>query len=140
MQRREFLKTTCSCCLATSAGLLLGSLSSCASLPMLDAAVVDHKITVPFSAFAESEYQILRPKGLLFDIALHKETDGTFRALVLQCTHASTQLTPTGDGYTCPAHGSSFDSEGRVTHGPAQIPLRQLPTEVSPNTIVVYLK
>lgn len=139
MRRREFLRTTCSCCLATSAGLLLGSLSSCASPPMLETAIVDHKITVPLTAFASSELQILRPRGLLFDIALHRETDGKFRALVLQCTHASTQLTPAGDGYSCPAHGSTFDSEGRVTRGPAQIPLRQLPTEVGSNDVVVFL-
>ncbi|RPH36282.1 Rieske (2Fe-2S) protein [bacterium] len=140
MQRREFLKTSCSYCLAAGAGLLASSLSSCAAPPMLDAAVVDHKISVPLSAFSQSDSQIVRPNGFLFDIGLHRGANGKFRAFVLQCTHASTQLTPTGDGYTCPEHGSTFDTEGRVTRGPAQIPLRQLPAEVSSDIVVVYLK
>lgn len=140
MQRREFLKSSCSYCLAVSSGLLLTSLSSCASAPVLEAQVVDNKITVPLSAFAGSDVQILRPSNLLFDIALHREADGQFRALVLQCTHASNQLTQTGDGYTCPAHGSQFDIEGRVIRGPAQLPLRHLPTEQSQSMIVVYLR
>jgi nitrite reductase/ring-hydroxylating ferredoxin subunit len=139
MERREFLKASCSYCLAASTGLIVTSLSSCTAPPMLDAAVIDNRITVPHSAFARSDYQILRPSGLLFDIGLHRESDGTFRALLLQCTHASTQLTPTGDGYTCPAHGSTFDVEGRVTRGPAQLPLRELPTEQSQDTIIVRL-
>lgn len=140
MQRRDFLKTTCSYCLAAGGGLLTASLSSCASLPLLDATVVDNAITVPRSAFADSDFQILRPNNLLFDIALRKETGGEFRALVLQCTHASNQLTPTGDGYTCAAHGSTFDREGRVTHGPAQLPLRELPVEQTQDAIVVHLR
>jgi Rieske Fe-S protein len=140
MQRREFLKSSCSYCLAVSSGLLLTSLSSCASAPVLEAQVVDNKITVPLSALAGSDIQILRPSNLLFDIALRREADGQFQALVLQCTHASNQLTQTGDGYTCPAHGSTFDIEGRVTRGPAELPLRHLPAEQSQNMIVVYLR
>ena len=140
MQRREFLRTTCSFCLAASAGVLVTSLDSCAVPPMLDAAVADNTITIPHSAFDHSDVQIVRPGGLLFDIALHRDADGRFRALVLQCTHASTQLTPTGDGYTCPAHGSTFDVEGRVTRGPAQFQLRELPTEQSGDAIVVRLR
>lgn len=140
MQRREFLRTTCTCCLAAGAGLLLTSLGSCAATPTLDAEVVDHKVTVPLSAFAQSDLQIVRPGGLLYDIALHRETNGTFHALVLVCTHASNQLTPTGNGFSCPAHGSTFDVEGRVTHGPAQLPLRELATERSNDSVVVHLR
>jgi nitrite reductase/ring-hydroxylating ferredoxin subunit len=140
MQRREFLRTTCAFCLAASAGIMVTSLSSCANLPVLDATVIDHSITVPLSAFTQSDYQIIRPNNLLFDIALHKKPDGQFRAIVLQCTHASNQLTPTGEGYTCPAHGSTFDLDGKVTHGPAQLPLRELPTESSRDAVLIRLR
>jgi Rieske Fe-S protein len=139
MERRVFLRTTCSYCLAAGAGLLLGSLSSCSTTPYLETEVVDGKIDVPLSAFLGSEYQLLRPKNLLFDIALRKNSDGTFRALVLQCTHASSELNAAGEGYTCPLHGSTFDMEGNVTHGPAQQPLRELRTEQTQNTVVVHL-
>jgi Rieske Fe-S protein len=140
MQRREFLKTTCSSCLTAGSGLLLASLDSCASTPVFDTRVIDQKITVPLSAFAHSDSQIVQPSNLLFDIALHRTSDGTFRALVLQCTHATNQLTTTGDGFACPAHGSTFDIEGNVTRGPAQHPLHELPTERTETTIVVHLR
>jgi nitrite reductase/ring-hydroxylating ferredoxin subunit len=140
MERREFLRTTCSFCLAAGAGMLAMSVSSCASMPVLDATMVGKTITVPISAFAQSDYQIVRPNNLLFDIAVQRKTDGRFRALVLQCTHASTQLNPSGDGYTCPAHGSTFDIEGGVTRGPAQLPLRELPTEQSNNALLIHLR
>lgn len=107
---------------------------------MMDATVVDNAITVPLSALAGSDYQILRPNNLLFDIALRRESNGRFRALVLQCTHASNQVTPTGDGYVCPAHGSTFDIEGRVTRGPAQLSLRKLPVEQTKDAIIVQLR
>jgi len=140
MQRREFIRNTCSYCLAAGAGVITMSLSSCATTPVLDATVVDKTISVPLSAFAASDYQIVRPTNLLFDIALEKKADGQFRALVLQCTHASTQLTPAGDGFTCPAHGSTFDKDGQVTRGPAQLPLRQLPTEKTDEAILIHLR
>jgi Rieske Fe-S protein len=140
MQRRDFLKTSCSSCLAaTAVGFLSTLLNSCSAPPMLDAPVTDHKIAIPLSALGQSDLYIIRPVGLLFDIALHRDDTGNYRAFVLQCTHASTQLTPTGDGYACPAHGSTFDAEGRVTRGPAQLPLREFPASASGDMIVIRL-
>ncbi len=139
MQRREFLRTTCSYCFLAGTGFLLSSLESCASVPVMDTQVVDKKISIPLSAFTSSDTQILQPRGLLYDIALHKEADGNFKALVLICTHASNQLTPTGSGYSCPAHGSTFDAEGRVTRGPAQLPLRELPIERTLDAVIIHV-
>lgn len=140
MDRRDFLRSTCTFCMAAGTGLLATSLSSCAGPPMLEASVIDHRITVPLSAFVGSDFQIIQPEGFLFDIGLVKGADGKFQAFVLECTHASTQLTPAGDGYTCPEHGSTFDIKGKVTRGPAQLPLRQLQTAVSSDSVTIYLR
>ena len=46
------------------------------------------------------------------------------RAFSLECPHLGCRVAPlaTGD-FACPCHGSRFDSEGRVTSGPARRPL-----------------
>lgn len=126
-------------CLAIGAGLVVGSLSSCAALPMYKTAVEGNKIAVPVSLFAQSSFQLIEAKGLFYNIGLRKENDGTYTALLLRCTHADNQLTPTGNGFKCNLHGSAFDTEGRVTQGPAEKPLTKYPTEVVNGNIIVHL-
>ncbi|KAF0108114.1 MAG: Rieske (2Fe-2S) iron-sulfur domain [Anaerolineaceae bacterium] len=59
--------------------------------------------------------------------ALLIHTEAGFSALSLACTHLGCTLEPAADGFACPCHGSRFDADGKVTHGPAAkalIPLR----------------
>jgi len=126
-------------CLAIGAGLVVGSLSSCAALPMYKATVDGNKIAVPASLFAQSSFQIVQAKGLYYNIGLRKETDNTYTALLLRCTHADNQLTPTGNGFKCSLHGSAFDTEGHVMQGPAEKPLTKYSTEVIQGNIIIHL-
>lgn len=126
-------------CLAIGAGLVVGSLSSCTALPMYKATVDNKKIAVPVSLFAQSNFQVIEAKGLFYNIGLLKEKDGSYTALLLRCTHADNQLTPTGNGYKCNLHGSAFDAEGQVTQGPAEKPLTKYPTETIQGNIIIHL-
>ena len=126
-------------CLAIGAGLVVGSLSSCTALPMYKATVDSNKIAVPESLFAQSNFQVIEAKGLYYNIALRKEKDNTYTALLLRCTHADNQLMSTGNGFKCSLHGSSFDAEGRVTQGPAEKPLTKYPTEIIQGNIIIHL-
>jgi Rieske Fe-S protein len=65
--------------------------------------------------------------------------DGTYQALLLKCTHYDNQLMPTGKGYTCHVHGSNFNTNGKVTKGPAAEPLLQLKTTISATNILIQL-
>lgn len=126
-------------CLAIGAGMVVGSLSSCAALPVYKTAINDNKVTVPTDLFANSNFQVIQPQKLYYNIGLSKEADGTYTALLLRCTHADNQLTPTGNGFTCNLHGSKFDHEGHVTNGPAARDLKKYRTEVVSNQIIIHL-
>jgi len=62
-------------------------------------------------------------------LLIHDE-DG-FRALSLVCTHLGCTVEQQAAGFACPCHGSRFDANGNVTHGPAGAPLRSLRVEVN---------
>lgn len=73
----------------------------------------------------------LHSRTLLSDppaVLLH--TESGFSALSLVCTHLGCTLQEDGDGFVCPCHASRFDSNGNVTHRPAEKPLRPLRVEV----------
>jgi len=127
-------------CLAIGSGMLVGSLASCASaLPVFKTEIANNQVVVPVSLFTDANFQIIQPKNLFYNIGLKKESDGTYTALLLRCTHADNQLTPAGNGFKCNLHGSAFDSEGRVTNGPAERRLKQYRTEVVAGQVIIHL-
>lgn len=139
MDRRNFVKQSCTICLAAGAGMMIGSLSSCATLPVYKTTMADNKVIVPVSLFAQSDFQVIQPKDLFYNIGLQKEKDGSYTALLLRCTHADNQLMPTGNGFKCNLHGSAFNKEGQVTQGPAEHSLKKYQTEVISNQIIIHL-
>jgi thiosulfate dehydrogenase [quinone] large subunit len=60
---------------------------------------------------------------------LRPSTD-TFMAFLATCTHQGCPITPTGSGFRCPCHGSTFDGNGQVTGGPATKSLSNVPVQV----------
>ncbi|MDB5024021.1 MAG: Rieske (2Fe-2S) protein [Mucilaginibacter sp.] len=126
-------------CLAIGAGMVVGSLSSCATLPVYKTVTANNKISVPVSLFAQSDFQIIQPKDFYYNIGLRKEKDGTYTALLLKCTHADNQLTPMGNGFKCNQHGSAFDQEGEVKQGPAERSLKKYNTEIISGQIIIHL-
>ncbi len=140
MDRRDFVKESCTLCLAVSSGMLVGSLASCGTaLPVYKTAIDKNTVTVPKTLFANAAFQIIQPKSMYYNIGLKKENDGIYTALLLRCTHADNQLTPTGNGFKCTLHGSTFDNEGQVTNGPAERPLKRYQTEITNDSIIIHL-
>jgi len=139
MRRRLFLKDACSLCIAAGAGLLSGGLISCSSYSVYRTRVQDAEITVPLSIFSTGPLQILRADDIEYDIAVRQNTDGSFLALLLRCTHADNEVVPAGQGFACSVHGSRFDAHGEVTRGPAPERLQTLDTSVSSDRLTVHL-
>lgn len=70
-------------------------------------------------------------------VVVTQPTAGVFKAFVPKCTHAGCQLsdmiTTTID---CPCHGSKFDLDGSVAHGPAVQPLTPVAIAVQGTSII----
>ena len=143
MQRRTFLKQSCGACAAIGLGFIFGSgiLESCAStgLSVLKTSANNGTVSVPLDGFATDNFKLLRVSDYSYDIALKKETDGTFTALLMKCTHAGQAVTKAGSGYYCTLHGSKFAADGSVLKGPASEPMIHLKTEIVDNNLVITL-
>jgi Rieske Fe-S protein len=61
--------------------------------------------------------------------------DSTFVVLSAICTHSgcTVKYSPTRGDVVCPCHGSSFATDGRVTRGPAALPLASYATSYDPS-------
>ncbi len=140
MERKEFIKLSCSLCAAVGAGLSLGGFAGCTPIPVYRTSVSNGRISVPLSALQGSDVHILRPDNYLFDVAVRKTADGNFLALILRCTHAANEVEYSGDAFYCSVHGSKFNLRGDVTHGPANKPLTRLAAEKSGDNLIIALK
>ena len=141
MQRRHFIKSSCNFCLLAGSGSLLAELVACSpGYQVLKTEIVNDEIKVPVESFAKSALQLIRPIGWVYDIAVEKKPDNTYRAMLLQCTHQNNQLFSNGHGYTCNLHGSQFDKDGHVKKGPAENPLKQFKTIADKDKLIIRLK
>ncbi len=137
MERRDFLKASCSACLLGGFGLALSNLTSCSSSDVYETRVTGRTVTIPRSAI--KGLLIVQPENLDYDIALVQREGTPYVALLMQCTHASNPVHFDGTGYTCPLHGSRFSQNGQVVRGPASRPLRELKTRVEGENVVVEI-
>jgi cytochrome b6-f complex iron-sulfur subunit len=125
LSRRDFLKLARNGFLYLSGALTLGGL-----LHFLDFEPNPAPKT-EFDIGPASNYP-LNSRTLLSDppsVLLH--TENGFSALSLVCTHLGCGLENNSNGFACPCHGSRFDVDGRVIHGPADKPLQSLRVEVT---------
>ena len=64
-------------------------------------------------------------------IAVVRTGAASYTALSRICTHAGCDVNVAGNGFSCPCHGSKFDSQGQATEGPAQAALQRFSVAVS---------
>jgi nitrite reductase/ring-hydroxylating ferredoxin subunit len=60
-------------------------------------------------------------------VGAYRDAEGQLHAVSLTCTHLGCHVTwnPAERSWDCPCHGSRFDVDGRVLHGPALQPLER---------------
>lgn len=146
MDRRNFLKKTCTACLSLTVVSTL--VSSCLSTQYVagkigkDGVVVDKddfKI-IQKGGTAYSSFIIIRNEALKYPICLYRTSENEYTALWMRCTHQGVELQASGDVLQCSAHGSEFNNKGEVRNGPADKALRTFPVVVTNNEIFIDLR
>jgi cytochrome b6-f complex iron-sulfur subunit len=124
ISRRDFLKLARDGFLYLSGALALGGL-----LRFLDFEPNPAPKT-EFNIGPASNYPLHSRTFLSDPPAVLLHTESGFSASSLVCTHLGCTLENNAQGFACPCHGSRFDADGKVIHGPADKPLRSLHVEM----------
>lgn len=146
MNRRKFLKQSCSACLAVAAMPLI--LDSCLAISNSTGRLTDKGLVLRADDFLlkdskGSAYRaslIVRNDKLKYPICVYRTSDKDYNAIWMQCSHQGAELQAAGDQLHCPAHGSEFNKKGVVTAGPADVNLRTFPVTVNGNEIFIDLQ
>ena len=146
MERREFIRNSCTACL--SATVIGAVLSSCNATKYIsgtlgkDGLFVDAKefLTKQNGKTAYRSFIIVRNDALQYPVCVYRFSDNEYSALWMRCTHQGTELQASGDRLQCTAHGSEFDNKGAVKTGPADKSLRSFPVTISNNQLFIDLR
>jgi cytochrome b6-f complex iron-sulfur subunit len=112
------------------------------ALPTISATVTGNTITLPLDSAADlasvGSAALVRSGSV--NVLVARTAQETFSALTAVCTHESCTV----DGYqggtfTCPCHGSQFDTAGAVVRGPANRALRRYTTSFANNVLTISL-
>jgi Rieske Fe-S protein len=146
MDRKDFIKT-CGISCAGLAGMALG-ISGCASVYSVQGTVARNVISFPEDAFTEikkSGEKVQRPvvivhvDNLKFPVAVYNNGENRYTALWLKCSHQGNEVSVHGDLLSCSAHGSEYDTSGKVIKGPAKEALRRFNVRTEGAKILIDL-
>ena len=146
MDRRSFIKNSCTACLSATA--LSSIISSCTATKYISGTLSKDGITVNKNDFrihqkgsiSYSSFIIVRNEALQYPICLYRLNEQEYSALWMKCTHQGTELQALGEVLQCTAHGSEFDNKGKLRNGPASSNLRTFPVVVNNNEIFIDLR
>ena len=123
VSRRDFLKLARDGLLWLSAALGLGGLFRFMDYEPNPAPKTEFDLGSPTNYPLGSRTVLANVPAVLF------HTESGFSALSLTCTHLGCTVEQNKDGFVCPCHGSYFDKDGKLLHGPAAKSLTSLRIE-----------
>ncbi|MDZ7362368.1 MAG: ubiquinol-cytochrome c reductase iron-sulfur subunit [candidate division KSB1 bacterium] len=151
--RREFCLHACQAAsLAVFGSSLATLLAGCGSenpvdssggnLPRIQATVANNTITLTIDAnsplAAVGSAALVQASGNSLLVA--RTAQDSFTAVTAICTHQACVITGYNNQiYTCPCHGSQFNTSGRVVRGPATSALRTFQTQFTNNQLSITL-
>lgn len=102
-------------------------------------------VRVPLARYPELEREggivkVLGAGGAGGAVFVRRRADGSYDGISAVCTHQGCIVAPSGDGFRCPCHGSTFDAEGRETGGPAPLPLARYAAARDGDDVVLRLR
>jgi Rieske Fe-S protein len=134
--RREFLQQVSATVIGVAAAQAAAALGACAHAGAVPAPGVPIRTVVDVSKLASDGMTVVAPiPGPDGAPILVTRIQGQFLALSLHCTHEGCPVNPApvNGVLRCPCHGSQFDLQGNVLHGPAADPLGQYETSYNPS-------
>ena len=140
--RRDFIKQSGAACAALAGLGLLTTMESCAPAKNVTASTYDaatNKISVSLSAFSTQNKTIVNGPNNDYRIFVMKKSESEFEALQLKCTHRGHSVNMEDTKLHCPLHGSEFDFDGKVTHGPAKESLKKFPVTIENGNAVILV-
>lgn len=155
MDRRKFIKNSCTACLSATA--LTAVLSSCTSTRYISGTLGKDGLTVDANEFVTKQnarlndkvgqgkttyrsFIIVRNEALQYPICVYRFSEKEYSALWMRCTHQGTELQASGDYLHCTAHGSEFNNKGTVKNGPADRNLKNFPVTIFNNQLFIDLR
>lgn len=151
--RREFCLRSCQAAsLAIFGSALATLLESCGSdnpvdssggnIARIQASIVNGTITLtvdansPLAAVGSAALVQASNSSLL----VARTAQDAFTAVTAICTHQACTITGYNNQiYTCPCHGSQFNTNGRVARGPATSALRTFQTQFANNQLIILV-
>jgi cytochrome b6-f complex iron-sulfur subunit len=134
LSRRDFLKVTTRTLLGVSGLLGLGGLIRFLSYE--PAPPPPKRIEVGLTKNYPIDSRTVLPA---IPALLVHNADG-FSAISLICTHLGCTVEAKSKEFVCPCHGSRYDTNGKVTLGPASESLEQLKVEITADNKIIVLK
>ena len=146
MNRRRFVHLACSVCAGVPGGAAL--VTACQPVRYVTGSLTSDGIVLSPVEFLDPatkgayyrKYIIVRNEQLEYPICLYRLSEKEYTALLMRCTHQGTELQAGGDSLHCPAHGSEYDQQGKVTQGPAEENLRTFPVQADEKQILIQLR
>lgn len=150
--RREFCVRACEAATLAVFGSALATLlegcgsdnpvdsSGGAGIPRIQATIGGGRITLTIDANSPlasvGSAALVQASNSSFLVA--RTAQDTFAAVTAVCTHEACTITGySNQVYTCPCHGSQFNTNGQVRRGPATRALQTFPTQFANDQLVI---
>lgn len=138
--RREFLQRAQRAALSACVlGALPALSTACASVPLVSAVGVDGVVRVPFTSLDAAGRALVEVPGHDLPIFVRRVAGDAPVALSTRCMHRGCEVDPSADRLVCPCHGSEYDLQGAVLHGPTTLPLQRFTARETADAIVIEL-
>ena len=136
VDRRAFLRVSIAGCVAAMLG-------GCHIPPRTFRSPPGRSVAVSLEKFPELEKSggivkvLTQDQGPIFV----RRLDATrFDAISATCTHQGCTVAPSGEGFACPCHGSTYDHDGERTGGPAPRALSRFAASQQGDLVVVDIE
>jgi Rieske Fe-S protein len=140
--RRDFIKQSGAACAALAGLGFLTTLEGCAPAKNITASTYDaasNKISFPLTSLDSQGKAVVNGPNSEYSIFVRKKSESELEALQLKCTHRGHSVNVEEAKLHCPLHGSEFDLDGNVIHGPAKEPLKRFPVTVEGGNAVIVV-